>query len=210
MAAEAAPRLPQLWRVSPMVALAVMASPAEILAALNQAARPSQARLQHRDLFAGGRRYYLRARQNGFELRSDSARFWNRRQRSDRAAVLEGEFGQAGAVTTLRLRARLRTAHLLISLLFPLWMALLVMSAPWSPALTAIIVGALLSFALAASHFNAALQASEMIFFVRKVLQDLPTGEVAALGAASEVVIDPVQREFSAEWQRFYEDRREA
>jgi hypothetical protein len=190
------------------VALAVAAPPSAIMAALLQAARPSQTRLQHRDLFVEGRRYYLRSYHDGFELRSDSKTLWGRKRRTARAAVVQGSFGEAGAITTVRLRGRLRTPHLLVSLLFPAWMSALVVAAPWSPLLTAIIVAALLVFALAAAHYDAALQAHDMIFFVRKALEELPTAEMTLLAATNETIIDPAKRDFSEEWERFYEDRR--
>jgi hypothetical protein len=178
------------------------------MAALLQATRPSQTRLQHRDLFVEGRRYYLRSYPDGFELRSDSKTLWNRKRRTARAAVVQGSFGEAGAVTTVRLRGRLRTPHLLVSLLFPAWMSALVIAAPWSPQVTATIVGALLLFALAGAHFDAALQAHDMIAFVRKALEDLPPAEMTLLAASNETIIDATQRAFGEEWERFYEDRR--
>ncbi len=207
-AAGTPPRAPQLWYVGGAVALAVTAPPSEVIGALIQATRPSQARLQHRDLFAEGRRYYLRPYPDGFELRSDSKTIWHRKRRTARAAVLEGSFGQAGAVTTLRLRGRLRTPHLVVSLLFPLWMTALVVAAPWAVEITVVVVAALLLFALVAAHFDAALQAHDMIFFVRKALEDLPPAEIALLAAASETIIDPARRDFDAEWTRFYEEQR--
>lgn len=206
--ARAPLRAPQLWSVGQSVALAVVAPPSVIMAALLQAARPSQTRLQHRDLFVEGRRYYLRSYPDGFELRSDSKTLWGRKRRTARAAVVLGSFGEAGAVTTIRLRGRLRTPHLLMSLLFPAWMSALVVAAPWSPQVTAIIVSALLLFALAGAHFDAALQAHDMIAFVRKALEDLPPAEMTLLAAANETIIDATQRDFGEEWQRFYEDRR--
>jgi len=45
-----------------------------------------------------------------------------------------------------------------------------------------------------------------MVFFARKVLEDLPAGEIAPLAAATDVVIDAKQDDFNAEWARFYED----
>jgi hypothetical protein len=202
-------RAPQLWQVLPSVALGVAAPPSAVLAALDEAAHPSQTRLHHRDLFVEGRRYYLRPHAGGFELRSDSKTRWHRKRRTGRAAVLVGSFGAAGEVTTLRLRGRLRTPHLFVSLLFPLWMAALVIATPWSLGVTTFTVAALLLLALAAAHFEAALQAHDMIVFVRKALEELPAAEQMQLVAANEVIINPVQRDFRAEWERYYEDRRE-
>lgn len=201
-------RAPQLWSVGRAVALAVAAPPSTIMAALLQAARPSQTRLQHRDLFVEGRRYYLRSYPDGFELRSDSKTLWGRKRRTARAAVVQGSFGEAGAITTVRLRGRLRTPHLAVSMLFPAWMSALVIAAPWSLEATALVVGGLLLLALVAAHFDAALQAHDMIVFVRKALEELPPAELTLLAAANETIIDVTQRDFNEEWERFYEDRR--
>ena len=59
-----------------------------------------------------------------------------------------------------------------------------------------------------AAHFDAALQAHDMIVFVRKALEELPPAEMTLLAAANETIIAPAQRDFGEEWERFYEDRR--
>lgn len=198
----------RVLRVQRPVALAVGATPAMTLGALADAARPSQSRLHHRDLFAGGRRYYMRGAAEGFEIRSDSKTFWSSKRRTARAAVIEGTLAQAGSITTVRLDARLRPLYLLMALLMPTWMTVLVITVPWSPLLTGSIVAALYGFALLGCRFGAALQAHEMIYFVRKALEDLPPAVMAELAASNDSVIDPALRDFDVEWQRFYEARR--
>jgi hypothetical protein len=202
----------RLWRrvlrVQRPVALAVGASAAVTLGALADAARPSQSRLHHRDLFVGGRRYYMRGAADGFEIRSDSKTFWSSKRRTPRAAVIEGTLTEAGSITTVRLDARLRPLYLLMALLMPTWMTVLVVAVPWSPLLTGSVVAALYGLALFGCRFGAALQAHEMTYFVRKALEDLPPAVVGELPASTDSVIDPAQRDFDAEWQRFYEARR--
>jgi hypothetical protein len=199
----------RLWFVQRPRVLAVLSTPAQLYDALATAARPSQERLHHRNLFAGGRRYYLRLIPQGFELRCDSKAFWNSRQRTARSAVVHGVVTQTGDLTTLRLEARIRVAYLLRSLFMPVWMTGLVIAAPWSPLVTGVLLVGLLGFGLAGSHFEAALQAHEMMFFVEKALEELPEGEIARLPAQTEsAVITPTQREFSGEWARFYEKQR--
>jgi hypothetical protein len=197
-----------LWRVQAPVKLSVSATPAMTLGALADAARPSQSRLHHRDLFADGRRYYLRGAVDGFEIRSDSKTFWSSKRRTARAAVVEGTLTEQAGITTVRLDARLRPLRLLLGLLMPTWMTVLIIGVPWSPLLTGGIVAALYGLALLGFRFGAALQAHEMIYFVRTALDDLPPALVVALPANAESVVDATQRDFDAEWQRFYEEHR--
>ncbi|MDX2136851.1 MAG: hypothetical protein SF123_02060 [Chloroflexota bacterium] len=201
----------QLWqrllRVHPQVTLVVDAPPDIAMNTLLMAARPSQSRLHHRDLFASGRRYYLRQQRDGFQLVSDSKTPWHSRRRTARTAIVDGSLSAAGSLTTVRLHARLRLRYLLIGLLMPLWMSALVVTAPWSPEITVVIVISLFFLSIASIRLSAALQAHEMIFFARKALEDLPAGEIVPLAAATDVVIDARQRDFNTEWARFYEDR---
>jgi len=136
--------LQELWqrllRVHPQVTLVVDAPPAIAMNTLLMATRPSQSRLHHRDLFAGGRRYYLRLRNDGFQLISDSKTPWHSRRRTARTAILDGSLSAAGSLTTVRLHARLRLRYLVIGLLMPLWMSALVIAAPWSLEVTILIV----------------------------------------------------------------------
>jgi len=53
---------------------------------------------------------------------------------------------------------------------------------------------------------NAALQVSEMIYFVRRALEDLPPVEVAELGANVPHVVNKPRDDFRAEWQKFYDE----
>jgi hypothetical protein len=196
----------RLWRLQAPVNLTVAASPVVCLQTITTAARPSQTRLHHRNLFANGRRYYVYPLEAGFELRSDSKTVWNRRRRTARAAILDAEVIPAGAVTTVRIHSRMRVAYFMLTLLLPSWMASIVVFAPWSPALTVAIVTTLFGLALASSRLDAALQAHDMIYFVRTALEDLPPGEIGILGARTDVIINPVQREFAQEWARFYDE----
>ena len=198
-----------LWRVHSPVVLTVAAPRALCLHTLVDAARPSQSRLHLRDLFASGRRYYLQSQAEGFALRSDSAVPWNRRRRTRRIAVIEGTLSDVGAVTLVHLHARLRTAYVLAALLLPSWMASLLAYATWPTAFKLALISVLYGCALASVWLEAALQAHEMIFFVRKALDDLPRGEVAQLaGSVAEVVASPSAAAFPGEWERFVGEMR--
>ncbi|MCC6615465.1 MAG: hypothetical protein IT320_18475 [Anaerolineae bacterium] len=200
----------RLWRVQPLTTIAVGATPSVCLHTLAMAARPSQKRLHLRDLFVGGRRYYIRLHRAGFVLQSDAVTFWNRRQRTRRSALLAGEVAAVGVVTTVRLDARLQVMHALFVLLLPTWLSALVVYAPWHPALITSIIIALYFLAIAWLRLDATLQARDMIYFVRKALEDLPEGEIGLLAQQTDDVITPLEREFQVEWDRFYEEMHDA
>jgi len=196
----------RLWRIHPLTIIAVGAPPDDCIHTLASAARPSQARLHLRDLFAGGRRYYFRPDKAGFVLQSDAVTFWHRRRRTRRSALLAGEIAALGTVTTVKLDARLQAPHALVVMLLPTWMSALVAYAPWHPVLVTVIIIALYFLAIAWLRLDAALQARDMIYFVRKALEDLPEGEIGLLAQQTDDVITPREREFQVEWDRFYEE----
>ncbi len=190
--------------------IAVSASPSDCMVTLVTASRPSQARLHLRNLFASGRRYYLHPQKDGFVLQSDAVTLWNRRRRTRRSARLAGALTDLGSITTVRLDAQLRASHALMAMLLPAWMAGLVVYAPWHPYVIATVVIALFLLAGMWLRLDAALQAHDMIYFVRKALEDLPAGEIAALAQQTDDVITPREREFRVEWDRFYDEMRAA
>lgn len=196
----------RLWRIHPLTTIAVGASPDVCIQTLATAARPSQTRLHLRDLFAGGRRYYFRLDKAGFILQSDAVTFWHRRRRTRRSALLAGEIAALGDVTTVKLDARLQAPHALFVLLLPAWISALVVYAPWPPVLIAGIIITLFFLAIVWLRLDAALQARDMIYFVRKALEDLPEGEIRLLAQQTDDVITPREREFQAEWERFYDE----
>ena len=65
---------------------------------------------------------------------------------------------------------------------------------------------ALFSLSWVSQRFNAAYQANEIVYFISRVMEDLPAVEVAALPERGpDVVIDPAERTFLSEWERFYD-----
>jgi hypothetical protein len=183
------------------------------LQTLGVGARPSTERLQLRNLFADGRRYYVQPLANGFRLTSDSRRpYGSRRRRTPVAAALFGNFTEAegGAVTIIRLRARINALYMLNALLIPAFITSLILFMPWSRGvITSLIVG-MFGLSLVAHRLNAALQANALVYFVQKVLEDLPSAELAQLGATNPEVVappSPAQAGFREQWQKFYEEK---
>ncbi len=201
-----------VWRLHPPALMAVQAAPAVIVQTLRTAARPSTERLHLRDLFRDGLRYYVEPLQNGFRITSNSREAsGGRRRRTRVAAILDGTFSsaQAGEITFIRLKTRMNLPYLLGGLLIPAFISSIIIYMPWGRGAILMLVALLFGLSLGARRLNAALQAAEMVYFVQKVMEDLPQPEVIVLEASRpEIVIagedDPVHADFSAQWQKFY------
>lgn len=181
--------------------------------ALTNAARPSQERLHHRDLFTDGRRYYVRPLPGGFQVMSDTRLFWGRRRRTRMAAVVNGTFSGGdeanggSPITTVRLRARMSSFYALSSLLIPAFISSIVAYAAWPVTVRSAIVALLFILSWLGHRFDAAYHANEIMFFVQKALDDLPSGDLPGLPTAGPDIVIPARGDFSAEWQRFYEEQ---
>ena len=201
--------LRSLWQIHPPVALVVHASRQACLHTLIIAARPSHHRLHLRDLFADGRRYYIQPRENGFRLTSDTKLFWgSQRRRTRMAAVIYGVFSGTGDdVTFVRLRARMNAFASLRSLLIPAFVSSILVYTPWPVPLISVLAATMFILSWLGHRFDATFQANEMVYFVEKVLEDLPSIDVPQLQAAGpDVVMPSTNREFREQWQKFYQE----
>lgn len=196
----------RIWRVHPPFALTVKASPGECLRAIALAARPDVDRLHLRNLFTDGRRYYLDPRKTGFRLTSNSKIPWRRRARTTIAAVLYGEFSDAGdGATHIVMRSRMRLFYLGEALLIPAFVSSLLIYAPWSRLLIAALIVTLFGLSWLAHRLTATLQATEMVYFVQRALENIAPVEIPILSAGGEPEIITQDREFREQWQKFYE-----
>lgn len=195
-----------LWQLHPPVALVVRASQRDCLQTLFTAAKPSADRLHLRNVFAGGRRYYIQPQADGFKLTSDNRLFWGgRRNRSRMAAVVYGKFSSPDdSVTLVRLHSRINIPYLLSGLFLPVFFTWIVIAMPWSQVVTGLIIALLFSLSLVGYRFNAALQVNEMVYFVQRALEDLPRADLNGLPAASP---DLVMTDFREQWFRFYREQ---
>jgi hypothetical protein len=204
------PLLQRLRRLHPPVVVAVRATPEACLQALEAASRPRLERLHLRDLYAGGRRYYLEPRPNGFRLRSNTKLLWGpSRARTPFAATLTGAFAPLAAdAVSLRLEARSGWLPGARGLLFPVWTSAIALAMPWPPGLRLAAVALLLALAWTGNRLHAALEAAEMVFFVQKTLADLPPADLPELRAAApDVVADGTRRDFDDQWRKFHGPR---
>lgn len=208
------PRRFRLWR-SPFVlhrpvALVVRADPAQCVQTLIEAARPSTERLHLRSVFMEGRRYYIQARPNGFRITSDTRQFWgSRRRRTGVAAAVFGAVSTLegdGSVTVMRLTTRVHVPYLISAFLIPGFIGSILLNIPWEIAVRLTVIAALFLLSWFGHWVNAALQANEMIYFVRKAMEDLPPVEVGELAASVPHVVNKPRDDFRAAWQKFYDE----
>jgi hypothetical protein len=195
------------WALHSPVLLIASVSSEECLRLLTLAAKPSQQRLHLRDLFSEGRRYYLSPHKEGFRLQSSSKYPWGGKQRTPFTADLIGSLTPVSDnITSVRLRVRTNWLYVLRGLFVPAWMASIVIFLPYPPVLVTGLIIALFGLSLLGSRLNASLQATHLIFFVQKALEELPPVDLPLLPAAG---IDVVQQpDFQREWDRFYRRQR--
>lgn len=195
----------KLWFVHPPVFLLVNASPGVCLQTMAITARPSTERLHHRNLFASGRRYQLTARANGFRLTTTNKISWSYRRRTRSAAVMQGSFSVIQQdLTRIQMQTHISLSSLLEFSLIPTFMTSIIVYVPWwHPAVIIGCIIALYTLSWFGHRYNAALEANEMVFFVQKALEDLEPGVLMSLEAKNPDMVYE-QRDFDAEWEKFY------
>jgi hypothetical protein len=198
--------LKQVWYVYPPVALTVKASRMECLRALALASKPDAQRLHLRNLFTDGRRYYVEQLKSGFRLTSNSTVPWRRRTRTAIAAVIYAEFSDSGAdATRILLRSRMRLFYLGEALLIPGFITSLLVYSPWSRSLILALTLTLFGLSWLSHRLTATLQATEMVYFVEKALEDIAPVDIPILGATTEPEYITQERDFREQWSKFYE-----
>jgi hypothetical protein len=201
--------LDRVWYVHPAVVFVVESPVSDCQQALAEATRPRLDRLQLRNLYMDGRRYYFDPQTSGFRLRTNSVLPWRPRARTSVAAILSGELTATGEqMTRVSLRAQMRLLFFLDIFPVPVFMSSLLIFAPWPPAVIAALIVSLFSLSYAWHRLTAALQATDMVFFVQKVLEDFTPMDAPQLSAGGPEVIKS-SGEFHRQWQRFYEQHKD-
>jgi hypothetical protein len=207
----------RFWYIHPPVVIAVRATRTACMQTLTAAARPSQERLHLRNLFQHGQRYAIYPNADGFQLTTQSRIPWARSRRSPIAAVLIANLTQASdELTFVRLRARMSIPYLMTMLIVPAWISVIMLAYPWwlsnlrlGRLMVAIAITALFGLAWLERRFNAMLQASDMVYFVQKALEDLPAAAVPLLAERGpDLVQSATRRDFRAEWEKFYQEHK--
>jgi hypothetical protein len=193
------------WQVDKPVSLLVNVSPQQCIQLMKTASKPSVSRLHHRNLFAEGRRYHLESTSNGFEMTTTHKIWWQRR-RTAFSAVMNGTFSSFGDnLFRLRLNTHIRLIYLLDVFLLPVFMTSILIYTPWHPLMIIVLSLTLLGLSWSAHRFHVAFETNEMVWFIRKALED-HLAEVAQLPSDSPVVMN-LDQDFEREWQKFYENQ---
>lgn len=200
--------LNRVWYVHPTVTLLLQATPNVCLQVMVNAAKPSVERLHLRNLFTDGRRYYLSAAQDGFQMRSTSKIPWRRRKRTRVAAVLFGTFSEVSTgITRVQLSSRMTAIYFLDIFVLPLWMGALLIFGPLRPQIALIGLGFIFALSWLWHWYGAVLQATEMVYFIQVALEDLQPAEIPALAAINPHVIYS-EEDFQQQWQKFYDEQK--
>jgi hypothetical protein len=198
-----------LWFVHAPVVVTVQATPPVCLLTLSLAARPSLKRLQLRNLFSEGRRYYFHPQPAGFRLLCNSAISWNRHARTATAATVIGRFSPLGeGATAVHLQARWRLFYLLDVFLIPAFIMSILVFTPWPNWLTTLLASLLLGLSWLWHRLNAVLQATDMIYFVQRALEELPAANTPLLPVPAPEVVTP-DSAFREAWDAFYREKTE-
>lgn len=197
--------LHQVWYVHPAHMLLVGATPLACVQTLTQAAQPSAQRLHLRNLFAEGRRYYLRPDEAGFRMRSTIRVPWRRRQRTRAASVLQATCHEmADGMTRIDLRARMTLMFFLDVFVMPGWMSALLLFGPL-PRQAGIGASLLiLGLSWVWHRYTAIMQAMDMVYFIQVALGDLPEATLPELPAVAN---DTIYADFQQAWQKFYDEQ---
>ncbi|MDX1995163.1 MAG: hypothetical protein SF029_22465, partial [bacterium] len=169
------PLIRRVWSLHSPAVLMIRAQPNIIVRTLATATKPSTQRLQHRNLFAGGRRYFVYARRGGgFRMTTTARVIWRYRQRTNSSAILTGSFSAFGEdATRVQLDSRISLTYVLTGLIVPTFVASIIYFVPWHPAIVVGLIVILYTLSLMGHRYHAALEANEMVWFVQKVLDDL-------------------------------------
>jgi hypothetical protein len=203
--------LHHLWYVHQGKHLRLQLTPTQSYKVLETAAKPSVNRLHLRHVFAHGRRYFLRPTDDGgFKMRTTNKVAWYPKRRTTSATNLYGDFQRIDDNTTLlTLHSHMRLHYLVDVFLWPVFMASMLVFMTWGVPIISTLIIALFALSWWSHRFNAQLEAHEMVYFIEKALEDFaPTPPTLPSRQRGDVVID-VPADFSAEWDKFYNEKRE-
>jgi hypothetical protein len=194
-----------VWSIQAPSAIHIDAPPDVCMSLLNKAAHPSIERLHLRDAFAEGRRYFIEATFDGFRMMTTSKALISRR-RTESLAILRAQVISAGEHgTSIVLRASLRPTGLLSAFWIPAGMVWLLWPVPWPRLFIVGLLTVIFAFAWAGLRYGAALEFTEMIYFIQKTFENVPKFAPVALPASSGT--GDGNEDFDVLWDQFVRAR---
>lgn len=197
--------LGQVWYLHAPAQLTVTLSPTMALKALQTAARPSTERLHLRNVFAGGRRYYLQTQSAGFLMTTNAKESWRYAHRTSTVTIMSGVFKRDHELTQITLRSRMKLAYLLDVLWLPTFVSSLLVMTPWPSAVVIALIVTLYGLSWLGHRYHAALEAYEMLYFVEKTFEDFLPPLAPQIEQTGAHVVYDLQRDFASAWETFYQ-----
>lgn len=196
--------LSRVWYLQEAKVLIAKASPSACMQTIITAAQPSANRLHLRSLFSSGRRYQVSANKQGFQLTTTSKVWWHYRRRTFTAAVIHAKITSVNnEITRIDLQARMALRYLIDTVIIPIIIGVFIIFSPLSLIVIITFLTTVIYLSWLAHRTNARLEASEMIYFVQKALEDLESAEIVPMSAATPGVIYE-GKDFEKAWQEFY------
>jgi hypothetical protein len=180
--------------------------PSGAIQALRTAAKPSTERLHLRNVFAGGRRYFLQANDGGFMMTTTAKQSWRYAHRTSAITIMRGFLRREQDMTFVEMHSRMKIGYLLDVLLLPTFITSLIIAMPWHSIVVVCLIVALYGLSWFGHRYNATLEAYEMLFFVEKTFEDYQPPLMPMLDAQGAEVVYDRRRDFATAWQTFYED----
>lgn len=183
-------------------------SPSQTYKILETAAKPSVKRLGLRKLFANSRRYFIRAKNDGgFQMTTGSRVWWHPKRRTNPTAILSANFEELDDSNhRIRLNSRVRVRYFLGQFMLPAFISSIIIYLNWSPWIVALCIFALFAFSWTAHRLTALLEIHEIQYFIETVLEDFTPETPQQLASADADIV--IEDEFTAEWDRYIEEKR--
>ncbi|MCA9886851.1 MAG: hypothetical protein KC546_00705 [Anaerolineae bacterium] len=198
----------RLWYVLPHRQVQLALSPAVCMHLLQQTARPSARRLEHRGLFVQGRRYDIEPRkQHAFRMTTTRKMEGYMQRRITPSAVVMGLFIEDGQQSTLHLSARMRTRQIFEAIAWPTFFSSLIIYMPWHGLVVGGLVITLYTTAWMGHRYHAALEAHAMMVFIRKVLADHTQSQPPLLTDDRGDIVYDKQAALMNTWDQLYEEK---
>lgn len=184
--------------------LIAKATPSACMQTIITASQPSAQRLHLRKLFSSGRRYQVFANKQGFLLTSTIKVWWHYRRRTTTAAVIQAKISSVdNDITRIDLQGRMALRYLIDTLIVPVVIGVFTVFSLWHTLAIIVFLTTIVYLSWIAHRANATLEASEMIYFVQKALEDLESAEIVPMSASTPGVIYESEA-FERAWQEFY------
>ena len=197
--------LARLWYLHAPTQLTITLPPPLALQALQTAARPSTERLHLRNVFAGGRRYYLQTQSAGFLMTTNAKESWRYAHRTSTVTIMSGVFKRDRDLTQITLRSRMKLTYLLDVLWLPTFVASLLVMTPWPPVIVVALIVTLYGLSWLGHRYHATLEAYEMLYFVEKTFEDFLPPLAPQIEQTGAHVVYDLQRDFASAWETFYQ-----